>query len=135
MSLYECILPEFQDSFDFVLFAGVLYHVSDPIIALRILFNCLKDGGKILLETAAINSNETILSYQGPTIVFGGSKKDLSRSGWNWFVPSPITLRKMMSDVGFVNIKTKLNGSRCFAIGERKQYVDMMRSGLSFKIR
>ncbi len=135
LSLYECTLPELQNSFDYILFVGVLYHVSDLIIALRILFNCLKDGGKILLETATINSNKTILTYEGPSEITRGSKKDLSRGGWNWFIPSPLALVKMMEDVGFVNIKTKVIKSRAFAIGERKSHVDMMRSGLSTKIR
>ncbi len=37
ISLYECTNPDFQDSFDIILFAGVLYHVTDPVLALRIL--------------------------------------------------------------------------------------------------
>ncbi len=135
LSLYECTLPEFQNSFDFVLFAGVLYHVTDLIIALRILFNCLKDGGKILLETATVLSNNAILVYKGPTETTRGSKKDLNRGGWNWFVPSPVALEKMMEDVGFVDIKTRILRGRCFTIGLRKNHVDMMRSGLSTTIR
>jgi SAM-dependent methyltransferase len=135
LSLYECTLPELQDSFDFILFAGVLYHVSDLIIALRILFNCLKNGGKILVETATTISNTAILVYKGPTITTKGSKKNLSRGGWNWFFPSPLAIEKMMEDVGFVDIKTIILQGRCFAIGVRKTHVDMMRSGLSAKIR
>lgn len=135
LSLYECTLPELQDSFDFVLFAGVLYHVSDLIIALRILFNCLNDGGKILLETATVISNNAILVYKGPTETTRGSKKDLNRGGWNWFSPSPVALEKMMEDVGFVDVKTRVLRGRCFAIGVRKKHVDMMRSGLSTTIR
>lgn len=100
LSLYDCTSPEFQDSFDFILFGGVLYHVTDLILALRITFNCLKDGGVCLLETAAIDSNKRILSYEGPTVFGEGGAKDLSRSGWNWFFPSPATLSQMMADVG-----------------------------------
>jgi SAM-dependent methyltransferase len=134
LSLYECTLPEFQDSFDIVLFCGVLYHVTDPISALRITFNCLKDGGVCLLETAAINSNKRILSYEGPTIFSGGSKKDLSRSGWNWFIPSPITLSQMMADVGYTDIQVgRVRGGRVFAVGKRDTHVDIMRGGLSVK--
>src|ERR1700722_7272784 len=32
LSLYDLAAEEFQDAFDIVLFAGVLYHLSDPII-------------------------------------------------------------------------------------------------------
>jgi len=131
LSLYECTTADFQDSFDIVLFAGVLYHVTDPILALRITFDCLKDGGVCLLETATINSNKLILSYEGPTLFRSGSAKDLNRSGWNWFVPSPAVLSQMMSDVGFVEIQVKVIGKRAFAVGKRHTHVDMMRGGLS----
>lgn len=131
LSLYDCTRPDFQDSFDIVLFAGVLYHVTDLIVALRITFNCLKDGGVCLLETAAINSNKLILSYEGPTVFKSGSAKGLSRSGWNWFVPSPEVLSKMMSDVGYTDIQIKVIGKRAFAVGKRHTHVDMMRGGLS----
>lgn len=134
LSIYECTTPDFQDSFDFVLFAGVLYHVTDPILALRITFNCLKDGGVCLLETAAIHSNKCILSYEGPTIFEGGSKKDLSRSGWNWFIPSPLSLSQMMSDVGYTDVQvSKVINGRVFTVGRRIAHVDIMRGGLSVK--
>ena len=132
LSLYDCTTGEFQDSFDFVLFAGVLYHVTDPILALRITFNCLKDGGFCLLETAAIDSNKPILAYQGPTVVLGGSKCDLSRTGWNWFFPSPNTLSQMMADVGYRDIQVgKCINERVFAAAKREAHIDMMRGGLS----
>lgn len=134
LSLYECTVREFQDSFDFVLFAGVLYHLTDPILALRIIFDCLKDGGYVLIETAAIDSNKQILSYEGPTIFGGGSKKDLSRGGWNWFYPSTTTLSQMMADVGFTDIQvSKVIKGRALAVGKRDTHVDMMRGGLSVK--
>ncbi len=56
LSLYECSGPEFQDRFDLVLYAGVLYHVTDPVLSLRIVFDSLRDSGVCLLETAAIPS-------------------------------------------------------------------------------
>ena len=53
LSLYDLTADEFQDAFDIVLFAGVLYHLSDPVLGLRITFDALKPGGTVLLETAA----------------------------------------------------------------------------------
>ena len=132
ISLYECTTLDFQNSFDIVLFAGVLYHVTDPILALRITFNCLKDGGVCLLETAAIHSNKRILSYEGPTIFGEDRNKDLGRTGWEWFIPSPITLSQMMSDVGYTDVVIKVMG-RTFALGRRHTHVDMMRGGLSVR--
>ena len=134
LSLYECTKPDFQDSFDIVFFAGVLYHLTDPIIALRITFNCLKDGGICLLQTAATNSKKRILFYEGPTVFRFGDKEDLSRRGWNWLFPSPSALFQMMTDVGYSDVQVnKYDKGSLFAVGKRKSHVDMMRSGLSVR--
>ncbi len=137
MSLFECgDTEQFQDGFDYVLFSGVLYHVTDPILALRTTFNCLKTGGVLLLETAAADSRETILTYEGPGVFGAGSHEDLSRSGWNWFIPSPSALSQMMQDVGFVDVRlgTVVDG-RLLAVGRKEADMDIMRSGLSSDIR
>ena len=133
-SLFDCTTNEFHDTFDFVLFAGVLYHVTDPILALRLTFNCLKDGGKCLLETYALDSRESIVEYQGPGALGPGSKEDLNRGGWNWFVPSPAALNRMMEDVGYQGvIVSEVVGARALAVGIRNQHCDMMRGGLSVR--
>lgn len=134
LSLYECAKNEFYNRFDIVLFAGVLYHLTDPVLALRITFDCLKDGGICLLETAVEKSDKKILSYKGPTEFTRGTKKELNRQGWNWFFPSPKTLSQMMSDVGYEDILlSNIIHGRAFAVGKRKRHVDMMRSGLSVR--
>lgn len=136
LSLYDCTTSEFQDSFDIVLFTGVLYHVSDPILALRIIFNSLKDNGIILLETAVTTSKDYILRYRNPIKVKNGKKQLLGRTGWNWFVPSPKALYQMMRDVGFTKIRVSgIIKGRCFAIGKRMTHVDFIRSGISAKVR
>jgi len=133
-SLFDCTTGEFQDRFDFVLFAGVLYHVTDPILALRITFNCLKNGGKCLLETYALDSLESVMEYHGPGILGPGSEEDLNRGGWNWFVPSPAALQRMMGDVGYQEVTvSEVMGTRSLAVGTRHQHNDMMRSGLSVR--
>ena len=136
LSLYECKALEFQDSFDIVLFTGVLYHVTDPILALRIIFNSLKENGILLLETMVTDSKDYILTYKSPIKVKKGKKQLLGRNGWNWFIPSPKTLYQMMRDVGFTNIRvSRIILGRCFAIGRRMTHVDFMRGGLSAKVR
>jgi 2-polyprenyl-3-methyl-5-hydroxy-6-metoxy-1,4-benzoquinol methylase len=131
-SLFDLTGSHFQDAFDYVLFAGVLYHLTDPVLALRICFNCLKDGGTCLLETLAIDSDQPILRYEGPSITGGGSQEDLSRSGWNWFVPSQVTLEQMLKDVGFAQITLGDDvDSRLLAVATRKSHADILRAGLS----
>jgi SAM-dependent methyltransferase len=135
LSLFECTGPQFQDACDFVLFAGVLYHLADPVLGLRITFNCLKDGGTCLLSTAAIPGNRPLVFYEGPQVFGEGDKETLSRSGWNWFTPSIPALRQMMRDVGYKDIHTRKvrsdAGLRAFAVGRRVQHVDITRAGLS----
>jgi SAM-dependent methyltransferase len=137
-SLYDCTDERFQNRFDYILFAGVLYHVTDPVLALRIVFNCLKDGGVCILETAVTPSDELVLAYEGPTVIFSGSVDELTRTGWNWYLPSPSTLERMMADVGFTDIRlTKViessAGPRILAVGTRGRHTDMLRAGLSVR--
>ena len=134
ISLYDCDNTEYQNRFDYVLFAGVLYHITDPLIALRIVFNSLKTDGIVLLETAVIKSKNNILSYVGPEIIGTGDSNKLNRGGWNWFVPSVSSLIQMMKDVGFEEIRVnKIVNGRVFAVGKKNKHVDIMRSGLSVK--
>ena len=65
VSLYD--LNE-HDTYDYVHYSGVVYHVTDPILSLRILFNALKDGGKIFIESAAIevDKDRPLALIKGP---------------------------------------------------------------------
>jgi SAM-dependent methyltransferase len=138
LSLYDCSDAEFQDAFDYVLLAGVLYHVTDPVLALRISFNALKDGGRCLLETQAIQSQAPTLRYAGPTEFWGGAASDLSRTGWDWLIPSGLALGQMIRDVGFqeASVDRELSRTdRLFALGRRTDHQDMLRAGLSARVR
>ena len=132
LSLYECATADFQDAFDFVLFAGVLYHISDPVLALRISFNALKDGGTCLLETMAARSRQRILEYWGPSARVTTPKGAVS-GGWNWYVPSSRALAQMLADVGYEDIAVQRRGDRAYAVARRRQHKDIMRGGLSVR--
>ena len=125
LSLYQleyAVLP--KGGFDYVSFPGVLYHLTDPIIALRIIYNSLKNGGKMFLETMTARDSAhdaKILQYHGP-----------SEPGWNWFAPTPATLRQMMLDVGFEDVRVQpTENQRAYAVGTRKSHKDILRAGLS----
>jgi SAM-dependent methyltransferase len=133
-SLYECVGPTFDDRFDFVLFAGVIYHVTDPALALRIAFDSLVDGGRCLAETASYASTKEVLRYEGPSRTHRGREEDRNRRGWNWLVPSPPALRRMMEDVGFSEVVVReASVTRAFAVGRRARHVDMLRAGVSVR--
>jgi 2-polyprenyl-3-methyl-5-hydroxy-6-metoxy-1,4-benzoquinol methylase len=117
-SLYELTDSEFQDAFDLVLFVGVLYHVTDPILALRTTFNCLKDGGLCLLETTGFRARRPLVSFQ--------------RRRWNWFDLSRPALAQMMADVGYQECRIgKILSGRMYAVGRRQAHERMRRDGLS----
>lgn len=131
-SLYELPDHDLDDSFDFVLYSGVLYHVTDPILSLRICFNCLKDGGKCLLESAARRSDESVVTYQGAEVFWAGTAEERNRRGWNWFVPSAEAARRMLGDVGFDDVRVlEPRSGRLIGCGTRTTHRDMLRAGLS----
>lgn len=132
-SLFDCDKPEYYDAFDVVFYAGVIYHVTDPILSLRILFNALKDDGICLVESATINTAEKIIRYDGPERTRKGTVEQQNRSGWNWFVPSPPTLEQMMYDVGFdeVDVAVTHKQNRVLGVAKRSNHVDMLRAGLA----
>jgi len=141
LSLYDCNSEEFFDRFDIVYFPGVLYHLSDPLLALRILFNSLKVGGKILIESEGLDRQEPFCRFDGSLIYSAGTREYLTRTGWNWFVPSPAALHRMMREAGFDDIDTLLYRSRkrrkrLYGYGKKVAQIGICKAGLSVpKIR
>lgn len=137
ISLYELHEEEFFNVFDIAYFPGVIYHVSDPVIALRIIYNTLKIGGTILIETEGISTPYSYCKFEGCHIHTVGNKEELSRGGWNWFIPSRSALQNMMINAGFKNIKTifNYNNNRIYAIGEKTCENYICQAGLSKKIK
>jgi 2-polyprenyl-3-methyl-5-hydroxy-6-metoxy-1,4-benzoquinol methylase len=133
MSLYGLDAAEFQDAFDLVSFCGVVYHLTDPVLALRYVFNALRDGGTCLVETQRSDLDGRVVEYWGPTRYgTAGSAEELNRSGWNWFVPTEAALVQMMQDVGFRDVRCcHAPNNRLLAAGKRHEHVDMLRAGLS----
>ena len=133
ISLYDL---DIQDEFDYVIYSGVVYHVTDPVLSLRILFNALKNGGQIFIETFGLNAESELpplALVEGPSVTRGGNKASLNRSGWNYFVPSPKGLFMWIQTVGFEDIKVGCvdSNSRIKAVATRQSHVDMLRAGLS----
>lgn len=131
LSLYACNTPEFQDRFDIVHCPGVLYHLSDPVLALRILFNSLKIGGVILLESAGIDSQEPLCRFEGSLVHTSGNREALSRTGWNWFLPSAVALERMLREAGFDETQSRWHQRRVYGFGRKTAQVAICKAGLS----
>ena len=132
-SIYQCNTEQFHDTCDIIYFPGVLYHLSDPVLALRILFNSLKLGGTILIESAGINIEEPYCKFDGSKIHYSGSKGEMNRGGWNWFLPSPLALERMMIEAGFkeTHVLWHEDEKRVYGFGKKISQASICKAGLS----
>ena len=122
--------------FDIVNFPGVIYHLSDPIVGLRILHKSLKPNGTILIETEGYESEESVAKYMGNRIFFNNeneNENNLNRGGWNHFCPSPKCLENWMIEAGFKEIIVKKSpiNNRLYASGKKDANHRITKSGLS----
>lgn len=134
-SLYSCNVEELSGRFDIVHFPGVIYHLSDPVVALRILFNSLRDGGFILIESAGLDSDQPYCLFEGSLVYSDGDVERLNRGGWNWFIPSPSALKRWMVEAGFDNVTTSwwAPRGRILAFGRKRGQTPICRAGLSVR--
>ena len=115
---------KWRQAFDIIYMSGVIYHVTDPLLALRICFGYLKLGGTIVLETKASSIEGSYCEYAGTL-----------EKGWNWYAPTRDVLGRWLVDAGFesssVLLRTRQNG-RLLA-GARKTKAKRLpdRSGFS----
>jgi len=130
-SLYQM---QEDSQFDSVYIPGVIYHLSDPVLALRHLFNRLRDGGDILVESAGIQHDGPMCLFKGNQKHFGSSNEnDMSRGGWAWFWPSAVCLGEWLLEAGFDEIRVFWSpvSNRVYGHGVRTGYRDITRAGLA----
>lgn len=58
-------IPPYHRLFDIVQYMGVLYHLRDPMLSLSQIRSCMKTGGHLLIETAGISGEDSLLIYNG----------------------------------------------------------------------
>ncbi|MFH1569079.1 MAG: DUF1698 domain-containing protein [Gemmatimonadota bacterium] len=92
-SLYDVDLP--VGRYDTIYLPGVLYHLSDPFVALLLCWRALRPGGRLIVETLVEPlDRDDLVGYRGPGVC-----------GWNWLRPSAGACRRMLADMGFVDIQ------------------------------
>lgn len=91
--------------FDRIIFAGVLYHMLDPFLALRKVVSVLRPGGEILVETHCEQSNDYPALKLFGRVMLGGD------SG-NFWGPNEKCVVEMLELVGCSVTKTLRLGSR-----------------------
>lgn len=94
---------EWAGRFDYAYCSGVIYHVTDPMLLLRILFAYLKPGGNVFIETKGAEGEGSICTYSGTL-----------EKGWNWYAPNKTSLGRWLVDAGFdaqtVRVHRRNNG-------------------------
>ena len=87
-------MPWFPETrnLDIIVCSGVLYHMSDMIVGLKTLYDCLRAPGTLLLESQV--APEADLPYAN----FGRFVSGM------WWEPSPGCVREMLEFVGFDEI-------------------------------
>ncbi len=88
--------PAKTNAFDTVFSMGVLYHRKSPLEHLESLFQQLRPGGELVLETLVIEGEEQ-------SVLVPGNRYGKMRNVW--FLPSAIHLSNWLSRLGFINIK------------------------------
>jgi len=132
-SIYECDSEDYFNKFDIVYCPGVIYHLSDPLVALRILYNSLVMEGFVLIESAGINSIRSVCKFEGSERFGVGSKEEMNRGGWTWFLPSQVALRRMMKEAGFQDIRIHWHDAKnkIYCYGKKTKWKGICKSGLS----
>jgi tRNA (mo5U34)-methyltransferase len=87
-------------SFDVVLYFGVLYHMVDPIGALKRVRQVTKECA--VIETAGV----TVPGYTGSNLIYFCTGDELHSDYGNWFAPTEAALEGMCRSAGFRCVET-----------------------------
>jgi 2-polyprenyl-3-methyl-5-hydroxy-6-metoxy-1,4-benzoquinol methylase len=112
--------PEWKQSFDLVYCSGVIYHVTDPLLLLRICFAYLKPGGRLVIETKMQEGPGAMCSYSG-----------VVERGWNWYAPTYEAMGRWLVDAGFAQEHIRVHRrpiGRLLASGLKTQSVALPES-------
>lgn len=89
-------IPTRLEAFDTVFSMGVLYHRRSPLDHLSALFEALRPGGELVLETLVIEGDESRVLMPGDRY---------ARMPNVWFLPSSPALLNWLSRLGFVEAR------------------------------
>ena len=81
------------EGFDIVQHLGLLYHLSDPLLSLMEARSVTKEGGMLLLETACIISDASVMLFQGPQ---RGAGRIYAEDASTWWAPSIQCIEEML---------------------------------------
>ena len=107
-------------SLDYIVLAGVLYHLSDMLVGLYLLRELLKPGGVLLIESNGVDDFEH--SYANFGRFYGGM----------WWQPTGLCIQDMCAFMGFGECDVRFyEESRCVARAVRGEGDLQYRRGLN----
>jgi len=86
----------FPGCFDIVFLLGIIYHRPSPIDTLRDIFDALKPGGTLLLESQAIPGEQPVALFPEQTY---------AKVPGSWFIPTGACLINWLKRIGFTNVR------------------------------
>jgi tRNA (mo5U34)-methyltransferase len=118
-------LPEALGTYDLVLFAGVYYHLKNPVLSLQRIRRLLKDAGALFIEGGAATDylseeltrvlglpkssvSKTAKILDGLPLSYFDSEKNIYKYWSNWWFPTTRCLEVILRDSGFCNVKLEL---------------------------
>jgi tRNA (mo5U34)-methyltransferase len=103
-------------TFDVVLYKGVLYHMEDPLAALRRLARVT--GGMAVIETAAV----LLPGYEHCAVCEFYEADELNFDPSNWWAPSARALHGLCRAAGFARVETVFENPGAGSPGEVVRY-------------
>lgn len=94
-SIYELDVGESWQAYELVYVPGVVYHLTDIVLALTIAWAVLAPGGCLAMESICEARGARGARYVGA-----------STPGWNWWSPTPECHEAMLRDCGFPDART-----------------------------
>jgi len=104
----EDISPEELGTFDLVLFVGVLYHLPDPLGALRAVASVT--GGRLILETHV----DLVLKRRPAAAFYPG--RELKGDPTNWWGPNAAAVEGLLRASGFDDVAKVFPRSRAYEL-------------------
>ncbi len=114
--------PEKVETFDIVLFLGVLYHMRHPLLALEKVYSVTK-------EMAIIETATDMLDFKRPAMAFYPDR-EFNNGPTTWCGPNPACVEGMLKAVGFKKVKFHHNGKILYRETNR---LGMHKPGVSLK--
>jgi tRNA (mo5U34)-methyltransferase len=94
-------LDSFPRFFDLILCMGVLYHQRDQLAAVRRLYDALRPGGTVVLESLVVNQD-------APLLITPPDRYAKMRNAWT--IPSASLMKRLLLEVGFSDVQVHTFG-------------------------